>query len=88
MSMILPMTKRGGLTLPPDLRRRLGLDDLENPLILVEERDGGLFLQPAAAVPVREISRKQLDQWISRDEAEMAAFQNKSRSKYGAKPRK
>lgn len=74
MTLTLPISKRGGLTLPPSLRRKLGLDGLDNPLVIVEEREGGLFLQPAAAVPVRDIPPEQLARWISRDEAEMATF--------------
>lgn len=70
----LPISKRGTLTLPPNLRRKLGLDRLSSPMVLVEERDGGLFLQPAAAVPVRDIPKETIARWIARDEAEMAQF--------------
>jgi hypothetical protein len=76
----LPLSKRGSLTLPPELRRKLGLDKLRNPMFLVEERDGGLFLQPATAMPVRDIPKAQILGWIARDEADMKAF-NASRKK-------
>jgi hypothetical protein len=56
-----------------------GLEGIDNPLVIVEEREGGIFLQPAAAIPVRDISRAQLARWISRDEAEMKAFTGKPR---------
>jgi bifunctional DNA-binding transcriptional regulator/antitoxin component of YhaV-PrlF toxin-antitoxin module len=79
MTTTLPINKRGGLTLPPFLRRKLGLEGIDNPLVIVEEREGGIFLQPAAAIPVRDISRAQLARWISRDEAEMKAFTGKPR---------
>jgi bifunctional DNA-binding transcriptional regulator/antitoxin component of YhaV-PrlF toxin-antitoxin module len=68
------MTKRGGVTLPPDIRRRMGLDRLRHPLLIAEERDGGLFLQPATALPVRDLSRRQIQEWIKQDEAGMTAF--------------
>jgi hypothetical protein len=74
MSTTIPMTKRGSLTLPPSLRRKMGLDKMRNPMLLVEEREGGLFLQPAVALPIRDIPKKQIEAWIARDEAEMAAF--------------
>ncbi|MCX6937315.1 MAG: hypothetical protein NTU80_05370 [Verrucomicrobia bacterium] len=77
MTLTLPISKRGGLTLPPVLRRKLGLDGIDNPLVIVEERDGGLFLQAAAAVPVRDIPSETLARWIARDEAEMDAFASK-----------
>ncbi len=47
---------------------------MRNPMLLVEEREGGLFLQPAVALPIRDIPKKQIEAWIARDEAEMAAF--------------
>ncbi|MCS6245442.1 MAG: AbrB/MazE/SpoVT family DNA-binding domain-containing protein [Opitutus sp.] len=81
MTLTLPISKRGGLTLPPALRRKLGLDGLDSPLVIVEERDGGLFLQAAAAVPVRDIPREKLARWISRDEAEMATFTRAGKAK-------
>lgn len=77
----LALSKRGSLTLPPVLRRKMGLDKLANPMLIVEERDGGLFLQPAVALPVRDIPKTAIKAWIARDEADMAAFQ-------AAKPKK
>ncbi len=74
MTITLPLSKRGSLTLPPAVRQKMGLDKLPNPMVLVEEREGGLFLQPAVALPVRDLPKKQIEQWIARDEAEMAAF--------------
>ena len=74
MSTTIPLTKRGSLTLPPSLRRKMGLDKLRNPMVVVEERDGGLFLQAAVAVAVRDLPKGTIEQWIARDEADMAAF--------------
>jgi bifunctional DNA-binding transcriptional regulator/antitoxin component of YhaV-PrlF toxin-antitoxin module len=68
-------SKRGSLTLPPELRRKMGLDKLRNPILLVEEREGGVFLHPAVAMPVRDLPKSQIKAWIARDEAEMKAFQ-------------
>jgi bifunctional DNA-binding transcriptional regulator/antitoxin component of YhaV-PrlF toxin-antitoxin module len=81
MTLTLPISKRGGLTLPPALRRKLGLDGIDSPLVIVEERDGGLFLQAAAAVPVRDIPREKLAKWISCDESEMASFTRAAKTK-------
>jgi hypothetical protein len=72
------MTKRGSLTLPPSLRRKVGLDKMRNPMVLIEERDGGLFLQAAVTLPIRDIPKKQISAWIARDEAEMAAIRASS----------
>lgn len=78
----LALSKRGSLTLPPEIRRKLGLDQLRNPTLLVEERDGGLFLHPAVALPVRDLPKAQIAAWIARDEADMKAF------RASAKPRR
>ena len=78
---ILTMTKRGGVTLPPELRRKLGLNRLRNPLLIAEERDGGIFLQAATAMPVRNLSREQIQEWIKDDEAGMANLRTGKASK-------
>jgi len=44
-------------------------------MVLVEECEGGLFLQPAVAMPMRDIPKATIERWIARDEAEMATFQ-------------
>jgi bifunctional DNA-binding transcriptional regulator/antitoxin component of YhaV-PrlF toxin-antitoxin module len=74
MTTTLPLSKRGTLTLPPALRRKMGLDKLRHPMVVVEERDGGIFLQTAVAMPVRDLPKGTIEQWIARDEADLAAF--------------
>ena len=75
----LTLNKRGGITLPPAIRRRMGLDRMDNPLIVVEERDGGVFLHPAAAMPVRDIPAGTIQSWIREDEEAMLALRKVSR---------
>jgi hypothetical protein len=77
MATRLPISKRGSLTLPPALRRKMGPDKMPNQMVVVEKREGGLFLRPAIALPIREIPKKQIEEWIARDEAEMAAVRAK-----------
>ena len=67
----LTMTKRGAITIPPDIRRRLGLDRLKNPLLIAEEKDGGIFIQPAVATPLRDIPAKTIKSWMREDEDAM-----------------
>lgn len=74
MAIAVPISKRGTFTIPPEIRKRLGVDQLKNPMLLVEERDGKLYLEPAAAVPVRDIPKATLRGWIVDDEAAMTAF--------------
>ena len=44
------MGKRGTIVVPAELRKRYGLD--EGTLIIAEEREDGILLRPAIAVPV------------------------------------
>jgi hypothetical protein len=43
-------------------------------MMLWELRDGGVFLQPAKAMPVRELPRETLEEWIAEDERDAAKF--------------
>jgi bifunctional DNA-binding transcriptional regulator/antitoxin component of YhaV-PrlF toxin-antitoxin module len=74
----IPVSKRGTITLPPEMRRKLGLDAAENPMMLAELRDGGVFLQPAEAFPVRDIPEETLRGWIEEDEKDAASFWGKA----------
>lgn len=67
--------------LPPDILRRLGLDRLSSSMAIVDEREGELSLQPAAAVPTRDNPRETIASWIARDEAAMAEFASVGRRK-------
>jgi bifunctional DNA-binding transcriptional regulator/antitoxin component of YhaV-PrlF toxin-antitoxin module len=74
----IPVSKRGTITLPPDMRRKLGLDAAEHPMMLVELRDGGIFLQPAEALPVRDIPEETMRGWIEEDEKDAQDFLRKA----------
>jgi len=80
MIKVVPISKRGTITLPPPFRKRMQLDQVDNPLMLVEERDGKLIMELATAVPVRDIDEGTLKGWIAEDEADGAAIR-KSRKK-------
>jgi len=79
MAIAVPISKRGTVTIPPEIRKKLGVDRLENPMLLVEEKDGRLYFEPAAAIPVRDIPKSKLKSWIKEDEAEMATFKKSSK---------
>ncbi|MFM8657301.1 MAG: AbrB/MazE/SpoVT family DNA-binding domain-containing protein [Chthoniobacterales bacterium] len=70
----LPVSKRGTITLPPEFRKALGLGAAENPMMLAELRNGGVFLQPAEALPVRDIPLEQMKKWIADDERDAEGF--------------
>ena len=72
------ISKRGTITLPPEIRRALGLDLAKNPMMLVEMRGGGVFLQAAEAMPVRDIPIETINEWIAEDERGAEAFWEKA----------
>jgi bifunctional DNA-binding transcriptional regulator/antitoxin component of YhaV-PrlF toxin-antitoxin module len=74
----IPVSKRGTITLPPEMRKKLGLDSARHPMMLAELRDGGIFLQPAEALPVRDISEETLQEWIADDERDVESFWRKA----------
>lgn len=43
-------------------------------MVLAEVRNGGLFLQPAEAVPVRDIPLREMKKWIAEDERDAEGF--------------
>jgi bifunctional DNA-binding transcriptional regulator/antitoxin component of YhaV-PrlF toxin-antitoxin module len=77
MTQVLPVSKRGTITLPPAYRRKLGLDRMKSPLILAEEKDGKLILEVAAAVPVRDLPASTIRGWIEEDDKAGAALRKK-----------
>ena len=74
MMTVVPVSKRGAVTLPPALRRKFGLGTTCS-LVIIEERGGELVLRPAAAVTVREIPQEVIAAWIADDEAGMLEFE-------------
>jgi len=47
-------------------------------MMLLELRNGGIFLQPAEAMPVRDIPLETLQQWIAEDERDAEGFWEKA----------
>lgn len=66
MTTAIQISPRGTMTLPIELRRRLKLD--KHSILLVEEREDGIFLHPAMTVPVRDIPKSTIKKWIKDDE--------------------
>lgn len=74
MRTVLPVSKRGTITLPAEIRKKLGLDQMPNALLLIEESNGKLVIEAAAAVPVRDIPLEEMRSWIAEDENAMKAL--------------
>ena len=43
-------------------------------MMLCELRDGGVFLHPAEAMPVRDIPLETMQRWVSEDERDAERF--------------
>lgn len=71
------LSKRGCITLLPEMLCQLGLHTSKHPMILAEMRDSSVFLQPASAISVRDIPLDEIKQWIAEDEKDVEAFWNK-----------
>lgn len=52
----------------------MGLHLADHPMMLAELRNGGLFLQPAEALPVRDIPLETMNAWIAEDERDAEGF--------------
>ncbi|RYD24560.1 MAG: hypothetical protein EOP86_28470 [Verrucomicrobiaceae bacterium] len=66
MTTVVPISKRGAVTLPPALRRKFGFGSGDNPLVVIEERDGEIILRPATAVVARDIPAQVIQSWRRR----------------------
>jgi antitoxin PrlF len=60
------VSARGQITLPADLRHRLGIKD--GGVVTLEERNGEVILRPAAVVELTVYSDKDIARWDAEDE--------------------
>lgn len=65
MKQVLTVSARGQLTLPANLRRRLGLD--ANSTVTAEEVDGRIVLTPATVIETPIYSDEQIAKWNQAD---------------------
>lgn len=65
VAMAVQLRDRGVFVIPSELRRELGLE--EGALLLVERREGGLFVRPAVAVPVERYTPARKAQFLLND---------------------
>lgn len=54
--------KRGTVVIPARIRKHLGLE--EGTLVIAEERDDGVLLRPAVAVPLEAYSRERKAEFL------------------------
>jgi bifunctional DNA-binding transcriptional regulator/antitoxin component of YhaV-PrlF toxin-antitoxin module len=74
MTAYVTVSKRGTITLPPAIRKKLGLGRVKNPMMLIEEKDGKIIMEAASVVPLRDIPNATIKGWIADDVAAMETF--------------
>lgn len=60
------VSSRGQITLPADLRQRLGIKD--GGVVTLEEKNGELILRPAAVVELAMYSSEDIARWDAEDQ--------------------
>ena len=79
MTKVVKINDRGTLTLPKDLRDRLGLKG-SGQLVVIETPDG-LLLRPGAAFPIEIYSEERLAEFERANEKALAGYRLKLRKK-------
>jgi antitoxin PrlF len=67
---LMMVSRRGQITLPAELRKRLGIEP--GGLVVVEERSGELVLRPATVVELETYSDEDIARW------DQGAFRSRS----------
>ena len=75
MTKVININDRGTLTLPRDLRRRLGLSG--SGQVVAEETEEGLLLRPGATFPVELYSEKRLAEFARHNEQALSRYRFK-----------
>jgi len=64
------VSRRGQITLPSSVRKRLGIQS--GGVVTLEEKDNVVMLRPAAVVEIETYSDEQIAQWDRADRIETA----------------
>jgi len=71
MATTIQINKRGSLTLPMEVRKKLGLE--KGGVVMAEESDEGIVLKPAVAFPIEMYSDKRIAEF-DREEEKLNQF--------------
>jgi bifunctional DNA-binding transcriptional regulator/antitoxin component of YhaV-PrlF toxin-antitoxin module len=78
MTKVININDRGTLTLPKEMRRRLGVDR-QAQQVVAEETDDGILLRPGVTFPVELYSEKRLAEFRRNNEDSLAAYRFKKK---------
>jgi bifunctional DNA-binding transcriptional regulator/antitoxin component of YhaV-PrlF toxin-antitoxin module len=77
MTKVININDRGTLTLPMEMRRRLGVKS--NAQVVAEETDDGILLRAGVTFPVEVYSEKRLAEFRRNNEESLANFRFKKK---------
>jgi bifunctional DNA-binding transcriptional regulator/antitoxin component of YhaV-PrlF toxin-antitoxin module len=77
MTKVININDRGTLTLPMEMRRRLGVKS--NAQVVAEETDDGILLRAGVTFPVEMYSEKRLAEFRRNNEESLANFRFKKK---------
>jgi len=77
MTKVININERGTLTLPREMRRKLGVN--RNAQIVAEETDEGILLRPGVTFPVELYSDARLAEFHRHNEESLARFRFKKK---------
>ncbi|MDE3067877.1 MAG: AbrB/MazE/SpoVT family DNA-binding domain-containing protein [Verrucomicrobiota bacterium] len=75
MTKVVNINDRGTLTLPKEMRRRLGVNG--NAQVVAEETDEGVLLRPGVTFPVEVYSERRLSEFRRNNEEALARYRFK-----------
>lgn len=76
MATTIQINARGTLTLPKELRKRLGLE--KGGVIIAEVSEDGIILKPAVAFPIEMYNDSRIKEFDKEDERLMAHLKKRS----------
>jgi bifunctional DNA-binding transcriptional regulator/antitoxin component of YhaV-PrlF toxin-antitoxin module len=76
MTKVININDRGTLTLPKEMRRRLGVE--RSAQVVAEETDEGILLRPGVTFPVELYSEKRLAEFRRNNEESLAGYRLKN----------
>ena len=77
MNKVININERGTLTLPKEMRRRLGVS--RHAQIVAEETDEGILLRPGVTFPVELYSDRRLAEFRHHNEESLAKYRFKKK---------
>lgn len=66
--------RRGTIVIPADLRKRFGIE--EGTLVIAEEREEGILVRPAVALPIESYSPERVAEFLLSNAIDQTDYEN------------